>query len=139
MADPAGHSGMRTAGLRPVAVLKKDNYRSWTTKLKVQLKVMDWWLLVTGIELHPPATASTGADAVAVTAALNLRKSWDRRKDASSAVLITSISNEKLHVVHGIDEDPPQIWTRLREKFERRSEAEAETAYMLFLDFTHLE
>ena len=31
------------------------------------------------------------------------------------------------------------MWTRLREKFERRSEAEAETAFMLFLDFAHIE
>ena len=31
------------------------------------------------------------------------------------------------------------IWTRLREKSERRSEAEAETAFMLFLDFAHIE
>ena len=100
---------------------------------------MDCWLLVTGIELQPPATAPAGANAAIVTTALNLRKSWDRRKDASSAVLITSISDDELHVVHGIDEDPPQIWTRLREKFECRSEAEAETTFMLFLDFTHLE
>ena len=139
MADPGGISGIRAAGLRPVAILKKDNYRAWSTKLKVQLKVMDCWLLVTGAELQPPATAPAGADAAAVTAALNLRKSWDRRNDAASAVLITSISDEELHTVHGIDEDPPQIWIRLREKFERRSEAEAETAFMLFLDFAHLE
>ena len=38
-----------------------------------------------------------------------------------------------------VDEDPPQIWIRLREKFERRSEAEAEASFMLFLDFAHLE
>ena len=139
MADPAGISGIRAAGLRPVATLKKDNYRSWATKLNVQLKVMDCWLLVTGVELQPPATAPVGSDAATVTAALNLRRSWDKRNDAASAVLITSISDEELHTVYGISDDPPRIWTRLREKFERRSEAEAETMFMLFLDFTHLE
>ena len=77
-------------------------------------------MLVTNVELQPPATAPAGADAASVTAALNLRKSWDRRKDAASAVLITSISDEELRTVHGIYEDPPQIWTRLLEKFERR-------------------
>ena len=92
MADPAGISGIRAAGLRPVAILKKENYRSWATKLKVQLKVMDCWLLVTGAELQPPATGPAGADAATLTAALALRKSWDRRNDAASAVLITSIS-----------------------------------------------
>ena len=91
MADPNANSGIRAAGLRPVAKLKKDNYRAWSTKLKVQLKVMDCWELVTGAELQPPATALAGADAAAVAAALALRKSWDRRNNASSVVLITSI------------------------------------------------
>ena len=58
MADPAGISGIRATGLRPLAILKKDNYRAWSTKLKVQLKVMDCWLLVTHNycrpQLHQP-------------------------------------------------------------------------------------
>ena len=113
MADPAGIIGIRATGLRPVAILKKDDYRSWAVKLKVQLKVMDYWLLVTGAELQPPATAPAGADAAAITAALALRKSWDKTRDGASAALITSISDEELHTVYGIDEDPPQIWIRL--------------------------
>ena len=68
-----------------------------------------------------------------------MRRSWDRRSDGASAVLITSISEEELHTVNGIDENPPLIWTRLREKIERRAEAEAESAFMLFLDFAHIE
>ena len=71
MADPAGISGMIATGLRPVTILKKDNYRSWAVKLKVELKVMDCWLLVTGVELQPPATAPARADVAAVTAALS--------------------------------------------------------------------
>ena len=138
MADPNGNSGIRATGLRPVAILKKDNYRSWAMKLKVQLKVMDCWALVQGTELRPPATTA-GADAAAATAALALRKSWDKRRDGASAALVTSISDEELHVLHGIDEDPPAMWTRLREKFERQSEAQAEACFMLFLDFTHIE
>ena len=139
MADLAGISGIRATGLHPVAILKKDNYRSWAVKLKVQVKVMDCWQLVTGAELQPPATAPAGADAAAITTALALRKSWDKRRDGASTALITSISDEELYTVHGIDEDPPQISIRLREKFERRSEAEAEASFMLFLDFAHLE
>ena len=92
-----------------MAILKKDNYRAWSTKLKVQLKVMDCWLLVTGAELQPPATTPAGADAAAIVAALALKKSWDKRRDGASAALITSILDEELHTVHGIDEDPPQI------------------------------
>ena len=60
-------------------------------------------------------------------------------KQCIVCVPITSISDEELHTVHGLDDFPPQIWIRLREKFDRRSEAEAETAFMSFLDFAHLE
>ena len=90
--------------------MASTNYRSWAVKLKVQLKVMDCWALVRGTELQPPATAPAGADAPTLSAALALRKSWDRRRDGASAAFITSISDEELHVVHGIDEDPPAIW-----------------------------
>ena len=75
MADPPGINGIRATGLRPVAILKKDNYRSWAMKLKVQLKVMDCWARVMGTELRPPATAAPGGDAPAIAATLALRKS----------------------------------------------------------------
>ena len=106
MADPASSSGIRATGLRPVAILKKDNYRSWSVKLKVQLKVMECWELVTGTELQPPATAAIGADAPTLATALALRKSWDKRRDGACAAIITSISDIELRVVYGIDEDP---------------------------------
>ena len=80
-----------------------------------------------------------GADAAAQAAALLLRKSWDKRRDGACAAIITSISDEELHVVHGIDEDPVATWTRLKEKFERRSEQESEATFMRFLDFSHTE
>ena len=54
-------------------------------------------------------------------------------------MLHTSIFDEELHVVHGIDEDSVATWTRLKEKFERRSELESEAAFMRFLDFSHTE
>ena len=103
------------------------------------MKFVDCWQLVTGVELQPPATGPAGCDAAATVAAIALRRLWDRRKDGASVLLIASISDEELHIVHGIDEDPPMIWTRLREKIERRSEAEAATAFMLLLDFAHIE
>ena len=101
--------------------------------------MINCWLLVTGAEVQPPAIALARADAATLIAALALRRSWDLRMDAAAAVLITPISDEELHTVHGIDDNPTLIWTRLGEKFERRSQAEAETSFMLFLDFTHLE
>ena len=38
-----------------------------------------------------------------------------------------------------MDDDPVLMWTRLKEKFDRRSEAEAETAQLKLLDFAHRE
>ena len=99
--------------------------RTRAVKLKVQLKVMDCWELVIGTKLQPPATAPVGADAAAQAAALLLRKSWDKRRDGACAALIISISDEVIHVVHGMDEDPVATWTRMKEKFERRSEQES--------------
>ena len=117
----------------------KSNYRAWSTKLKAQLKVMDCWQLVSGVELQPPATGPPGCDAPTQAATVAARRSWDKRNDRAAAVLITSITDDELHTVQAVDEDPVAIWTRLREKIERRSEAEAETAFMKFLDFTHEE
>ena len=105
----------------------------------MQLKVMECWELVIGTESQPPNTAPAGADAAAIAAVLAFRKSWDKRRDGACAAIITSISDEELHVVHGIDEDPFATWTRLKEKFERRSEQESEAAFMRFLDFSHTE
>ena len=106
MANPGGINGIRATGLRPATILKKDNHRSWAVMLKVQLMVMECSESVTGTELQPPATAPAGADAAAQTIALDLRKSWDERRVGACAAIITSISDEELHVVHGIEEDP---------------------------------
>ena len=139
MADPLGNSGIRAEGLRPVTLLKKDNYRAWSTKLKSQLKVMDCWGLVTGVELQPAATGPPGCTPAETAVALGVKRSWDKRRDRATAVLIASISDEEMHTIHPVDEDPVQIWIRLREKFQRISEAEAEAAHMRFLDFAHIE
>ena len=137
MADPNGNIGIRASdgGMRPVAILKKDNYKAWSSKMKSSLKVMDCWRMITGAEVIPPATAPVGSTGAERTASLALRASWDR----AAAILITSISDDEIHTVQAVDEDPVQIWERLREKFERRSEAEAETAHMQLMDFTYRE
>ena len=38
-----------------------------------------------------------------------------------------------------VEDDPEMIWNRLKEKFERVSEAEAENANSQFLEFAHIE
>ena len=106
--------------------------------MKAQLKVMDCWRLVSGVEAEPPPTPA-GTSNVERAAANLLRISWSKRRDRAAALLITSISDEESHTVYAVDEDPIEIWRRLQAKFERRSEAEAETAQMHLLDFAHRE
>ena len=140
MADTM-NSGIRASdnAIRSPAILKKDNYRSWAMKLKAALKVMDCWRLVEGVEEEPPILAPAGATAAERTAIMAAKASWDKRWDRASAVLITSISDEEAHTVYTVDDNPVLIWARLKEKFERKSEAEAETAQMQLLDFAHKE
>ena len=139
MADPVGNNGIRADMGRPLAMLRKDNYRAWASKLKAQLKVSDIWRLVSGLELEPPATLPADSSGNQVTAAALIRAGWLKKGDRALALLITSISDDELHTVLAVGDDPAQIWSRLREKFERRSEAEAETAQMNLLDFAHRE
>ena len=134
MADPTGISGITAAGLRPVAILKKDNYRAWAMKLKVQLKVMKCWGLLTAVDSEPAGTGPAGCTADVTAAALATRVAWFVKKEAASAVLVTSISDDVLHVIDGA-----HVWARLAEKFDRKSEAEAEMCLMSLLDFTHQE
>ena len=54
MANPEGNSGIRADMGRPLAMLRKDNYRAWAFKLNAQLKVSDIWRLVSGVEAEPP-------------------------------------------------------------------------------------
>ena len=138
MADLTGNSGIRAEGIRPLAMLRKDNYRAWSSKLKAQLKVMDCWRLVTGDDTQPvpPVPAASNAERNAVNLTI---QAWAKRRDRAAAVLVTSVSDEESHTIHAVDDDPVAIWERLREKFERRSEAEAETAQMQLLDFAHKE
>ena len=74
MADPTCISGIRAEGVRPVATLMKSNYRAWSTKLKAQLKVMDCWQLVSGVELQPSATGPPGCDTAMQTATVAARR-----------------------------------------------------------------
>ena len=99
MADPAGIIGIRAEGSRPVALLYKDNYRAWSTKLKSQLKVMECWALVNGVELEPLVTSPPNCTPAETAVVLGVKRSWDKRKDRAAAVLITSISDDELHTV----------------------------------------
>ena len=46
----------------------------------------------------------------------------------AAALLIMSISDEELVTLQAHNENSIQIWALLRDKFEKRSEAEAESA-----------
>ena len=139
MTDSSGNSGIRAEVARPLALLRKDNYRAWKSKVKAQLKVMDCWRLVIGTEAEPPTTLLARSSGAVVTDAALMRTSWIRRRDRATAALITSVSNEEVHTVQAVNDDPILMWRRLKEKFERRSEAEGETVQMRLLDFAHRE
>ena len=122
MVDPAGNSGIRADGsIRPVAVLKKDNYKPWSLKLKHALQLTRRWELVLGTE--------AGATTAEVTAALALRANWDQRYEKAAAVLVMSISDDELVTVQAHDEHPIQISALLRESsrdaVKPRSEGES--------------
>ena len=108
-------------------------------KLKAALKVMECWRLVEGTEVSPPATAAAGASAAELRAALAAKALWDKKCDRASSLLVSSVSDDEIGTIYGFDDDPVAIWARLRDKFERRSEAEAESAQMVLLEFTHKE
>ena len=75
MADNLGNSGIRAEGIRPVALLRKENCRAWSSKLKAQLKVMDCWRLVTEVELMPPAAAPAGSTSISSISRGNIDES----------------------------------------------------------------
>ena len=54
MAEPAGNTGIIDNGsIWPVAVLKKDNYKPWSLKLKHALKIIKSLEVVIGTEAMP--------------------------------------------------------------------------------------
>ena len=108
-------------------------------KLKAALQVMECWRLVEGTEVSPPAIAPAGATSPETRATLAAKLLWDKKCDRASSLLVTLGSDEEIHTIYTVDDDPIQILARLKEKFERRSEAEAETTHMQLLDFAHKE
>ena len=108
-------------------------------KLKVQLKVIKCWALVTAVDLEPAGTGLARCTPDVTAAALTTRVAWFVKKEASSAILVTSISDDELHLNDGIENEPARIWARLAEKFDRKSEAQAEMSLMSLLDFAHQE
>ena len=99
---------------------------------------MDCWRLVEGVEIEPPILAPDGAIAAQRTTLSAIKAFWDKRCDRASVVLITSISDEEVHTVYTVvrtivttvDDNLVLIWARLKKKFERKSEAEVDTAQM---------
>ena len=123
--------------MRPPSSLKGGNYKAWTMKLKGALKFLDRWRMVNGDEAAPPSTPAAGATAAERAAVVAAITAWNKKWDKAAAILVSSLSDEESHVVQSVDDDPVQIWAMLKEKLERKSEAEAESAQMQLLDFAH--
>ena len=139
MADRQGDSGIRAESVRPVAVLRGDNYHAWAVKLRAQLKLVDCRTVVNGSDPQPPATGPPGCAASVTAIAVTARRKWDKRQDKAAALLITSIHDDELHEIMDVQDDPELIWDRLEQKFDRVSEAEADNAHMQFMEFAHIE
>lgn len=96
---------------------------------------MDCWRLAEGVGVEP--LAPTRTTVAKRTAVLIAKTSWDKGWDRASAVLITSIGDEEAHTVYTVDDNRVLIWARLKQKFERKTEAEDKTAHMQLLDYSH--
>ena len=53
--------------------------------------------------------------------------------------MITSIYDDELHEIADVEDDPEQMWDRLKEKYDYILEAEVENAHSQFMEFAHIE
>ena len=70
---------------------------------------MDYWRLVTKTESVPPITAPPRVGSARTAAVVVIKVAWVKKRDRAAALLITSISDEELHTVQAVDEDPVAI------------------------------
>ena len=94
MADVAwpGNIGIRVDGSkRSIAVLKKDNYKSWSLKLKHALKIMKYWKMVTRTIAIPPPIVAAGESGAKVAVDLTLAERHAPARGNREAVYDTTL------------------------------------------------
>ena len=65
--------------------------------------------------------------------------SWEEDFHKAACLLVESISDSELHSISSVMHDPIQIWSKLQQRFARRSEIGASSAQKALLNFQHQE
>ena len=81
--------------MKPPAMLKSDDYRSWAMELKANLNVLGCWGMVEGTYVAPPPTAPAESTNTEIAAHMRERASWDSKWDRAAALLVVSVSGEE--------------------------------------------
>ena len=127
------------------SLLTKDNYTTWSGKMKALLLVNRVWDLVSGKRTRPnPAPAAIGAFGIdsnqdAIDAANKNLDDFDDAYNKAACLLAESISDSEILSVISVLEDLVAVWNKLQQKFAKRSEMGQEDAQMALLQFQHVE
>lgn len=102
---------------RSITLLGKDNYASWSCKVKAALLVAKLWDPVSGTRVKPVIPAAIGnASSTAIvnqlsvdtaTAALD---SYNDAYNAAASLIINTISDAQMYYVRSVIEDPVATW-----------------------------
>ena len=137
--EKMSNSGIRAdSTVRAVTLSKETNYKTWSVKTKAASFMLDCWDIANGTATMPP-NASAGSTADQVDTVATVKSVYTKKFQKAAAININTISDDQVHSVQTMYEDPVAIWNRLREKSERVSEAQAENARMRLLDFAQNE
>ena len=67
--------------IKPPAIPKSDNYRTWAMKLKANIKVMGAWGMVGGTDVAPLPTAPADSLAAEIATHRRVKAAWDSKWD----------------------------------------------------------
>ena len=127
-------------------LLTKDNYASWSIKMKTSLLYNEVWDLVTGTRERPDppprAIVVAGAAYANLTEITNANKEIEAFKKSYlkvSWLIASAISEIEILAVGDIIADPVATWAALSHKYARKSKMAAEAAHMALLLFEHVD
>ena len=120
--------------------LEKDNYASWSLKMKQLLLFNEVWDLVSGIRVRPDPTPAAivvadGAHAnqAAITAATKEIRDYEKSYVKAACIIAAAISDKEILAVGDVLSNPVETWAALSRKYARKSRLEAESAHMALL------
>ena len=127
-------------------VLGSNNYASWRDKMTAALVMNDVWDLVNGDRVKPTIpvaiqnTAGTAnVNQASIDSATAELKIYIKDYKYAASKLLHAISDDQMYHVRSVVINPVEIWKKLQQKFERRTEMEAQDANQALITFQHLE